>query len=574
MIMWQQISSKKMSDALVETGEPLHVIEAPAKPDQDPMRLVKLCPGIKTSSLNPSKRPGLAPRVVVLGLLLLGLQIGLGSTLRASPTARLSVLSADERATLRQYAKDTWRSFDRLILPSSLPADGLRRDGERWTAPWMQTSPTDIAAYLWSVLAAERLHLISATEATSRLDRTLTTLAGMDRTHGLFVNELDPRTGAALKMSPFDSSPLRPRLSAVDNAWLVCALMMVANAQPTLRDRAGKLLEPMDFRFFYDPYDSADPVAHPGQLHVGYWPDDHAFYGHYGMLNTESRIASYLGIARGQLPPEHYYRMFRTLPESLGPQGQIPRGETREYYGVPVFEGHYNYRGVRIVPSWGGSMFEALMVTLFVPEDVWAPRSWGINHPLYVQAQIKHSLEEIGYGYWGFSPAASPRGGYQVYGVKALGAYDMGYFSHEIGPPDLLPLAPRSTSSIHGVVTPHASFLALRYAPHEAVANLRALSITFPIYSSLGFQDSVDVSVGMVAGCILTLDQGMIMAAIANALADDAIQHTFSDGAIEQTIRPLIAIEEFSAGPPGQLVEVQPAVNDSHEQGVEIESVR
>jgi hypothetical protein len=512
--------------------------------------------------------------LVVLGLLLLALHLGSGSTVAASPTSRVGVLSADERATLFQYAKDTWRGFDRLLLPSSLPADGLRRDGEGWTAPWMQTSPTDIAAYLWSVLAAERLHLISDTEAWSRLDRTLTTLARMDRTHGFFFNELDPRTGAALKVSAFDSSPPRLRLSAVDNAWLAVALTMVANAQPSLRARAGRLLEPMDFRFFYDPYEAADPVNHPGQLHVGYRPDEHAYYGHYGMLNTEARIASYIGIARGQLPPEHYYRMFRTLPESSGSQGQIPRGETREYFGVPVFEGHYNHRGVRIVPSWGGSMFEALMVTLFVPEDVWAPRSWGSNHPLYVQAQIKHGLEEVGYGYWGFSPAASPRGGYQVYGVKALATYDQGYFSHEFGPPAPLPLTPRSTGSLHVVVTPHASFLALRYAPHEAVANLRALSMTFPIYSSLGFQDSVDVSVGMVAGCILTLDQGMIMAAVANALADDAIQHTFSDGAIEQTIRPLIAIEEFTTGPFGPLVEAQPAGNDSHERGDEIESVR
>jgi hypothetical protein len=513
-------------------------------------------------------------RLIVLGVLLPWLHSGLGSTLAASPTARVSVLRADERATLLQYAKDTWRAFDRLLLPSSLPADGLRRDGEGWTGPWMQTSPTDIAAYLWSVLAAERLHLISATEARSRLDRTLTTLAGMDRTHGFFVNELDPRTGAVLKISAFDSRPPRLRISAVDNAWLAVALMMVANAQPSLRARARRLLEPMDFRFFYDPYDAADPVDHPGQLHVGYRPGEHAYYGHYGMLNTEARIVSYLGIARGQLPREHYYRLFRTLPENLGSQGQIPRGETRKYCGIPVFEGHYNHRGAQIVPSWGGSMFEALMVTLFVPEDLWAPRSWGMNHPLYVQAQIKHGLQEVGYGYWGFSPAASPRGGYQVYGVKALGTYDRGYFCYEIGPPDPLPLAPRSTSSCHMVVTPHASFLALRFAPHEAVANLRALSIAFPIYSSLGFQDSVDVSVGMVAGCILTLDQGMIMAAIANALADDALQHDFSDGAIEQTIRPLIAMEEFSTGPPGQLVDVQPAVNNAHEQSFEIKSVR
>ncbi len=202
-------------------------------------------------------------------------------------------------------------------------------------------------------------------------------------------------------------------------------------------------------------------------------------------------------------------------------------------------------------------MFEALMVTLFVPEDVWAPRSWGINHPLYVRAQMAHGLEEVGYGYWGFSPAASPHGGYEVYGVKALGTYNQGYFSYETDLPAPTPLMPRSPRSTHGVVTPHASFLALRYAPHEAIANLRALSSGLSMYGPLGFQDSVDVSVGATSNRILALDQGMIMAAIANELADDAMQHAFSDGLVEQIVRPLIAVEEFSAGLPTQLAGVQ-----------------
>jgi hypothetical protein len=44
----------------------------------------------------------------------------------------------------------------------------------------------------------------------------------------------------------------------------------------------------------------------------------------------------------------------------------------------------------------------------------------------------------------------------------------------------------------------------------------------------------------------------MIMAAIANALADDAMQHAFSDGPIEQAIRPLVAQEEFFDGTAGR----------------------
>ena len=81
----------------------------------------------------------------------------------------------------------------------------------------------------------------------------------------------------------------------------------------------------------------------------------------------------------------------------------------------------FPYRDLKLVPTWGGSMFEALMVPLFVPEETWGKRSWGVNHPLYVRAQIEHGLDEAGYGYWGFSPSNDPAGGYREYGVDALG---------------------------------------------------------------------------------------------------------------------------------------------------------
>ena len=57
------------------------------------------------------------------------------------------------------------------------------------------------------------------------------------------------------------------------------------------------------------------------------------------------------------------------------------------------------------------------------------------------------------------------------------------------------------------------------------------------------------------------------MVAIANELADDARQHAFSDGQVEQTVRPLIALEQFSAGLPGQLIGGQPTVLGSQDGG-------
>ena len=50
-----------------------------------------------------------------------------------------------------------------------------------------------------------------------------------------------------------------------------------------------------------------------------------------------------------------------------------------------------------------------------------------------------------------------------------------------------------------------------------------------------------------VSGSYLSLDQGMIMAALGNALGHDVLRRAFSSG-MERTLRPVIGIEEFSAG--------------------------
>jgi hypothetical protein len=203
-------------------------------------------------------------------------------------------------------------------------------------------------------------------------------------------------------------------------------------------------------------------------------------------------------------------------------------------------------------------MFEALMPALFVPEEDWAPASWAINHPLTVRAQVFHGLEEAQYGYWGFSPANKPAGGYGVWGVDGAGMDPNGMPSNVDatlvdrgfdGCPDRPALPdPPPAAYTNGVVTPHAAFLALRYAPRETRANLRRLERDFPgLYGPLGFRDSVNVQTGQVSSAYLSLDQGMIMAALGNALGDDVLREAFAGEELERALRPVIGIEEFAA---------------------------
>lgn len=258
-------------------------------------------------------------------------------------------------------------------------------------------------------------------------------------------------------------------------------------------------------------------------------------------------MASYLGIADGSLPADHYWHLLRTmLPEHE--QEQHPQGSYVAMDGVRVWQGHYTHRGRKIVPTWGGSMFEALMVPLFVPEAEWSPRSWGLTHHRYVRSQIEHGTQEAGYGYWGFSPSNIPEGGYQEYGVDAIGMQVDGYASNtdRTYTKDGEPLPPASAFT-NGVVTPHASFLALPYAPAEAIANLRALDRDFGAYhAGYGFRDSVNVGTGRVSDYLLALDQGMIAAALAQAIRPGLLQRPFRTGGFRSKVRPLLAKERFS----------------------------
>ncbi len=219
-----------------------------------------------------------------------------------------------------------------------------------------------------------------------------------------------------------------------------------------------------------------------------------------------------------------------------------------------VFEGALPYRGMQIVPTWGGSMFEALMVPLFVPEETWGKRSWGQNHPLYVRGQIEHGMDEADYGYWGFSPSNNPAGGYREYGVDQLGMDGPGYTTDQErtavdqpyeGCPDREG-SPAPTSYGDGVVTPHASFLALRYARGDALENLANLREDFDAYGPGGFYDAVAVRTGTVSKRYLSLDQGMVMAALGNALAGDDMRDYVARGAFERSLRPLMRQEVFA----------------------------
>ena len=122
------------------------------------------------------------------------------------------------------------------------------------------------------------------------------------------------------------------------------------------------------------------------------------------------------------------------------------------------------------------------------------------------------------------SPSSVPGSdAYAEYGVSVLGSN--GYAS--------------------GVVTPHAAVLAILTEPVQALLNLRQLSQRYALYGDFGFYDAVDPTTGRVAYKYLCIDQAMTLVALANHLADHAIQQHFAKDLIAQRVLPLIGLENF-----------------------------
>ncbi len=475
-----------------------------------------------------------------------------------------------DRATVITWAEDTWHSMEAMTHPATgLPADNITGDLSTLSG---YTSPTNIAGLMWSAVAARELRIISPSHCSRVVRKTLRTLARMEHHEpsGMYYNWYDEATGEALRAWPGSGDTIYPFASSVDNGWLGAALWVVRNSVPGAGPLADRLFKRMRWDAFYNP-----GAARPGGLmHGGFFPFDHnrgdqvyrgshidapdvwLTHHHYDTIVSETRITSYLAIMRRQAPAQHYFAPWRTFPASCdwSWHESQPVGVTRNYLGLDVYEGAYTYRGMRIVPGWGGSMFEELMPNVFVPEETWGPRSWGKNHPLHVRAQIEHGMNEADYGYWGFSPSSDPFAGYREYGVDALGLNPDGYFSdrestnYDPGFGDCRPATNPTPDYGDGVVTPHAAFLAMMHEPKRAFDNLSRIELDLGAYGEGGFYDAVAVGSGTVAERYLALDQAMVMGAIGNVLGRNVLQKAFSTKKVEAKLRPIIAMEQFGSG--------------------------
>ena len=194
-----------------------------------------------------------------------------------------------------------------------------------------------------------------------------------------------------------------------------------------------------DLNFLYDP------DRH--QMSIGYNLDNRRRDpGFYDLLASESRLGSYVGVARGQLPLEHWFHLGRRLAP----------GE-----GSPV------------LTSWSGSMFEYLMPMLVMP--VYEGTLLDMTCKGAVHRQIRYG-RQTGTP-WGISESGYNRlDANQVYQYRAFGVPTLGM---KRGLADDL------------VVAPYASAMALMVEPLEALRNIQRL-VDAGAVGRFGLYEAVD----------------------------------------------------------------------------------
>lgn len=475
-------------------------------------------------------------------------------------------LSAAQRSTLRGIAADTWRFYAADVDPvTHLPLDNLGPGVVRG----QYTSAANIGVYLWAVVAAKDLRLISAGRAASLARATLREVATLKRYDGFLYQWYDTTNGSVL-LNPgqgdcTDTAPKQDNcsfLSAVDNGWYASGLVEARRALPEVRALASRLLQEMRFGIFYDSRAQTDCNTNAsidgnqptGQMYGGYYAGQGPAGYHNGVLYSDPRIAMYMGMGLREMPGDVWWRTWRTLPPKRCPtdpdfswQGQWPvPGQWQSIHDpvsgrtFAVWEGHYVYPGTSLtfVPTWAGGMFEGLMANLVVPETSWGPHSLGLNDVRWTQTQIRYATDELHDPVWGLSPSSTPdgTGGYATYGVVGL------VFGPGHG------LAQCTGCASETTVSPHASAIALPVLPNRAVANLQALRSRYPdIYSrDGGFFDAVDPATGSVGHRRLVLDESMIMAAIDDALSGGALQRYFAADPVSWAARAVLGAERMS----------------------------
>ena len=284
------------------------------------------------------------------------------------------------------------------------------------------------------------------------------------------------------------AGPFAPVAAASDDELARCRRAAGAEARQrlhTLEALAGQcdaLAMGMDFAFLFHPERNL--------LCTGFNVSERSCdMGFYDLLASEARLCSYVAIALGQVPQEHWFSLGRLL---------------------------ITVRGEPVLVSWSGSMFEYLMPLLIMP--VYAGTLLDHACRAAVEQQIEYGrLRGVP---WGISESGYNRTDvHQNYQYRAFGVPGLGL---------------KRGLAEDLVIAPYASALALLVAPVAACESLQRLAGA-GLDGAFGFYEAVDHTPArlppetdrVIIRSFMVHHQGMSLLALVSLLRAAPMQRRF-----------------------------------------------
>jgi cyclic beta-1,2-glucan synthetase len=261
---------------------------------------------------------------------------------------------------------------------------------------------------------------------------------------------------------------------------------LVATAQTCQR-----IVDEMDFAFLLD--------GERKVFSIGYnVSEGRADNSYYDLLASECRLASFIAIAKGDVPQEHWFRMGRQLT---------------------------SVDGGRALISWTATMFEYLMPLIVMRN--YRDTLLSETYEAVVSRQIEYGYERA--VPWGISESA--------YAARDL------HFNYQYGPFGVPGLGLKRGLIEDLVISPYSTILASMVAPVQAMENLRVLAREGGL-SRYGFYDALDYTPERVkkgerctiVRAFMAHHQGMSLIALDNLLNGNLMEQRFhSDPAVQAT---------------------------------------
>jgi len=211
--------------------------------------------------------------------------------------------------------------------------------------------------------------------------------------------------------------------------------------------------------------------------------------GFYDLLASEARLCSYVAIALGQVPQDHWFSLGRLLVAS---------------------------RGEPVLVSWSGSMFEYLMPLLVMP----CYEKTLLDHTCLSAVKLQIEYGQLRGVPWGISESGYHRTDVQLnYQYRAFGVPGLGL---------------KRGLAMDLVIAPYATVMALMVEPVKACENLQRLA-TEGRAGNYGFYEAVDYTparlppdeTSVTIRSFMVHHQGMSLLALANVLHENVMQRRF-----------------------------------------------